>query len=160
MRARSILLPVAVLALAVAACQGGAGPLSDADVAAIEELRTEFVAAILSGDAAAVAALYTEDGMELPPNEAAREGRAGIEAAMEADGTVTAFQLTGLEVDGQGDLAYDRGTYSATVSIEGMPEPMSDSGKYIVIVRKQADGSWLLSRAIWNSNTPLPQPPM
>ncbi len=72
----------------------------------------------------------------------------------------SAFSLTPAETDGVGDLAYDRGSYSVTVSIEGMPEPLTDAGKYVVLLRKQTDKSWLIMASIWNSDMPLPELPM
>jgi ketosteroid isomerase-like protein len=38
---------------------------------------------------------------------------------------------------------------------EGAPEPFQESGKYVVILQKQPDGSWLVVVDIWNSDLPL-----
>ena len=39
-------------------------------------------------------------------------------------------------------------------------EPVHEAGKYIEIRKKQADGSWLLYRDIYNSDMPaIPAPP-
>ena len=35
-------------------------------------------------------------------------------------------------------------------------QPIQDHGKFIEIRRKQPDGSWLISRDIFNSDLPLP----
>ncbi len=56
-----------------------------------------------------------------------------------------------IEIDGRGDLAFARGTYSWTVRI-GDGEPVADHGKWLTIWREQADGTWLLSQDIWNSD--------
>ncbi len=42
-----------------------------------------------------------------------------------------------MEIEGLGDLAYDRGTYSQTVTPDGAA-PIEDRGKYLTILRKQA----------------------
>ena len=34
--------------------------------------------------------------------------------------------------------------------------PISDAGKYITIYHRQADGTWVMARDIWNSSNPLP----
>ena len=57
----------------------------------------------------------------------------------------------------QADLAYDRGTYSMTVTPPGAA-PIEDRGKYLTIYRKQADGSWKIARVMFNSDLPLPAP--
>ncbi len=60
-----------------------------------------------------------------------------------------------MEIAGRGDLAYVRGTYKLKIVLEGH-DPIPDTGKYIEIRKKQADGSWLLYRDIFNSDVPLP----
>ncbi len=37
-----------------------------------------------------------------------------------------------------------------------MPEPITDVGKFLAILRKQPDGSWLVSHAIYNADAPPP----
>ena len=153
-------LALAVFSLTfLAACQPGAGPLSDEDVAAVRDLGTSYAEASLAADADAIAALYTESAVEMPPNMPTREGRAAIHAAYEGEGGVTQeFAVTSLEIDGIDGLAFDRGTWSWTGIPPGMTEPATDTGKYLSIARKQEDGSWLWTRVIWNSDLPLPQP--
>ena len=157
MRTKS-LLAVAVV-LSVTGCYPAAAPLSDEDVAAITALGQQYGEALLAGDAAGVGAVYAEDAIEMPPALVATEGRAGIEARYTAGDVPlpTAFTITPTEIVGFGDIAYDMGTWSATGEMEGM-EPMQVAGKYICIVEKQADGSWLWTRAIWNYDMPMPMP--
>lgn len=160
---RAKLLAVVLLASLTAACQpqmqeAASAALSDADLAAIRSVPQAYAQAVLAGDAAAVAATYTEDGVEMPPNLPAREGRAAILEWYEAGLQVTAFSVTSVDTDGRGDVAYDRGTFSITLTPPGMTEPMDDTGKYLVILRKQSDGSWAVTTAIWNSDLPLPEP--
>ena len=42
------------------------------------------------------------------------------------------------------------------VGIGGDGEAVTESDKFLVILRKQADGSWLFTHEIWNSDQPLP----
>ena len=107
--------------------------------------------------AAAMLAVYADDVVEMPPNMPLRSGKAAAEAAASADTSPqpSTFSLTSAETEGVGDLAYDRGSYSFSMSMEGMPEPMTDTGKYIVLLRRQADGSWLMTATIWNSDLPV-----
>ncbi len=143
----------------LAACQPGVAPLSDEDVAALEDLRTALVQAWLAGDCDAAAAIYAEDAVSLPQDAPIVEGRTAIRAGCEAEEATTQdASITSLQVDGYGDLAFDRGTWSQTFVSEGMAEPVTIAGKYLVIYRKQADGSWLCKVEIWNLDAPLPQP--
>ena len=150
-------LPVlAVLAVSVAACTGGAASLSDADIAAIEEVSASFTTAANADDWSGLAALYTEDAVLMPPNGPAVQGRADIEAFFAAFPPFSGLALNEVQIDGRGDLAFVRGTFSMTIEMEGMPA-VQETGKYIEIRRKQADGSWLLATDIFNSDTPLEQ---
>ncbi len=157
MKSRSLLPAAAALAFTIMACQPGAGPLSDDDIAAIRANVDTYVQSTLSADWPAWAALFTDDAVNMAPNEPAIEGRAAIQAWGEAFPTLTEFTSTPVEIDGRADLAYIRGTYSYTGTVEGAPEPVTDSGKYLVLLRKQADGSWLSTAQIWNSDQPLPE---
>jgi ketosteroid isomerase-like protein len=47
--------------------------------AAIKAVADRYVKASLAGDAKAIAELYTEDAVEMPPNEPAIKGRAAIQ---------------------------------------------------------------------------------
>ena len=137
-------------------CQGPAG-LSEADRAAIRQGCENYAKLVNAKDFKGAAALYAEDAIVLPPNQAAIQGRAAIQADLEASPPLSNFQLQSLEMEGRGDLAYDRGTYSMTVTPPGAA-PIEDRGKYVAIWRKQADGSWKCLRDIWNSDLPLPAP--
>ena len=158
MSARSMLLAVLVLVVASTACQPPAeeeasGALSDADIAAIRNTIESFVQANLASDWAAAAALFTEDAVRMPQNAPMIVGRAAILASMEAEPMIyTQWSNTPLEIDGRGDLAYARGTYSLTVA--DMPQTV---GKYVWLLRQQPDGSWLAAAGIWNHDLPLPQ---
>ena len=64
--------------------------------------------------------------------------------------------MTVRDVSGYGDLAYAWGAYSATVEVPGMAELLQDIGKYLVVLRKEQDGQWLVSVAMFNSDQPMP----
>ena len=159
-----LLIPLVFLLCFTFGCQQGeevaeevgVKALSDDDVAAIKASTEAFIQAVRSEDWAAFVALYTEDAVFMPPNQPMVQGRAAIQTWEEAFPTITEFNLTVEEIDGRGDLAYARGTYSVTVKPEGVPEPIQDTGKYLEIRRKQEDGSWLITIDIWNSDLPLP----
>ena len=150
------LLAAAAVTLLVTGCYPAA-PLTDEDLAAITALGQAYNEAVLAGDAAVIAAVYTEDATEMPPHMVARQGRAAIQEASEGGPPMTAFTITSKGVEGFGDLAYDMGTWTATMQMEGMEEPYQDAGKYLAICEKQPDGTWLMKAAIWNSDIPMPE---
>jgi len=137
-------------------CQGPAG-LSEADRTAIRQAEQNDMKLMNTQDWKGDSALYTEDAIRLPPNQAAVQGKAAIQAWMAAIPPFSNFQAQSLEIQGQGDWAFDRGTYSMTVTRAG-EAPIDDRGKYLIIWRKQADASWKILRSMYSSDLPLPAP--
>jgi uncharacterized protein (TIGR02246 family) len=113
-----------------------------------------FEAAFKRGDAAGVAAFYTDNGQALPPNSDFVTGKQAIQGFWQAamDSGIKAMTLESVEVEGHGDTAIEVGKY--TLHDEG-GQPL-DEGKYIVIY-KQEDGEWRLHRDIFNGSMPIPE---
>jgi hypothetical protein len=45
-----------------------------------------------------------------------------------------------------------------TFTIPGVPTPIDEQGKFLQIYRTQSDGSWKMTREIYNSDLPIPSP--
>jgi uncharacterized protein (TIGR02246 family) len=120
---------------------------------AIAAANEKFMAAISSGDAAGVAALYTENGQVLPPNGDFVTGQQAIETFWQAvmDMGIKEAKLKIVEVGDHGDTA----TEVSEFALLGEAGQVLDKGKYIVIW-KQEDGQWKLHRDIFNSSMPAP----
>lgn len=121
--------------------------------AAIRSVADQYMKATLAGDAKAVAALYTEDAVEMPPNEPPIKGRTAIQQHYEKllkGGKVSRFTLSHLEARSSGDIAYDVGTYDQSTTPTGGAE-MPDTGKFVVIL-KRTGGTWRVAYAIYNSD--------
>ena len=130
--------------------QGDAHTITEDDAPAIRQALSDFVLHAVAGDWDALAALYTEEAVVMPPNQELVIGRSAIRNLFSAL-TVSDFQLEPIEIGGRGDVAFARGTYSWTVRV-GEGEPVTDHGKLLTIWREQADGTWLLSQDIWNGD--------
>jgi len=148
-------VPLLLAALLVSCAPPGQQTLADADVAAIRASSEGWDKAYNERDWAALASFYTEDAIVMPPNVPAVKGRAGIEGFFAQTPPFSAAGLEITEIDGRGNLAVVSGTYSVTFTIEGMP-PFEDVGKWVEIRHKQADGSWLIHRDIFNSDVAPP----
>lgn len=117
---------------------------------AIAATNQKFEKALVFGDWAGLAALYTENGQLLPPNSDIVSGRQAIQEFWQgAFSSIGQASLETVEVAGQGDTAYEVGKY---VLIDASRQ-LIDRGKYVVIWKYQ-DGQWKLHRDIWNSNLP------
>jgi uncharacterized protein (TIGR02246 family) len=142
---------VALAVLGLPACQGGSA-LADRDRDAIHASVDGFTKAVLAGDFKTAASYYTEDGMLLPPNGPVVEGRPAISSFLAGYPKITAFTQSIVELDANGDLGYARLTYALTTMPPGAKAPLNDTGKVIIILRKQLNGTWMTTRGIWNSD--------
>jgi uncharacterized protein (TIGR02246 family) len=129
--------------------------LTKEDVTANERLGQQFSQCVLAKDWDGLARLYTEDAALMPPNQPAVEGRANIRAWMAAFPPISEFALVTEEIDGRGDLAFVRGSFKMAFTPPGASAPVRDSGKFLEIHRKHADGSWRIAVDTFNSNQPL-----
>jgi uncharacterized protein (TIGR02246 family) len=138
----------------------GAKQDTSAAMAKIGTLRDQYAAAFNSNDAAAVAASYTDDAVMMSSNQPAVEGKAAIQSSYQDMFKRGSFKIaiTSLETQVAGDWAYDRGTAMITMTPKAGGKPMEESSKYLVILKKQADGSWKCHRDIDNSNAPMTAP--
>jgi len=124
---------------------------------AITALAPAMDEAALSNDVAALVELFAEDCVVMGPNAAPIRGRSEFRAMIESGGfEFSEYETEFLEVYGRGDLAYVWATYSETYTMQGVTEPISDSGNVVTVLRKQADGSWLFWRWMWASDQALP----
>ena len=147
-------LVVPGLILVLAACRVAPPALTDGDKTAIRAALDTFVANVRARRDSANALLYTEHGAFMPPNTGIVEGRAAIRAWIAAFPPTTDFSLTPIEIDGRGDLAYVRGTYSFKLVGPDGHQVGEDHGKFVEIRRKQPDGEWLIAVDIFNSDVP------
>jgi ketosteroid isomerase-like protein len=144
------------MALAVG-CAPQEAAFTNEDAATIRASSETYVERTLAGDFAALAEMFTSDGVVMPPNAEIVESRPDIQAFFEAFPAITTFTSTVEDVGGSGDFAWARGTYSLLMTIEGADTPTPDRGKWMVVYERQADGSWLAASEIWNSDLALPQ---
>jgi len=151
------LLPIWVLSLTLLSYIGAYGEEMDVAQAqkAIEKGGAQFVEALNRGDAAAIAAMYTDDAILLPPNSEMIRGRQGVQefwnTALQMG--VKSVTVTTVDTHVSGDTAYRVVKYTLTIQPQGQGS-MIDSGKAVDLWKRQADGSWKVQVDIWNSSLP------
>jgi uncharacterized protein (TIGR02246 family) len=146
-RLSTLILPVGTLVSAPVVCAQTAA----ADSAAIHKLGREFSAAYMRGDAAAMADLYTSDGVIFPERSQSITGREAIARywTPRPGRRVTRHVLKPTRVVVDGDHAYDHGTFEIAGERDGTPwGPLR--GKYVVVWRRD-QGRWRMQLDIWNS---------
>jgi len=136
-----------------------AEPLAAEDIAAIRATDSSFASAMGAGDAAGVAAIYLPDAHLLPPDAAPVEGREAIQQFIAGflGAYHVAIAVSADEIEGRGDLAYARGHYTmeGTPKAAGTP-PLREEGKFLEVLRRQADGTWRYAADMWSPNAPPP----
>lgn len=125
-----------------------AGPALAQSKAAIQRLEDQWGVAFNKGDAAAVAAMYTEDAYVLPAGAPMSKGRADIQTfwgqAMQQLSDVKCIAVDVMPIGRTG--AREIGT--CTFKTKGA-SPQDGTLKYAVVWRK-VNGQWLLNTDIWN----------
>lgn len=155
---RTLTLAVGALALTATGALAQAG----AETAGITKTRAAFEKAVTAQDAAAIAKLFTADGTEMPPNAPAAKGRPAIEAYHKGFAQQFmnhGFSLAATETKIAGDTAYEAGTYKQTLMAMKGGGMIEDKGKYLVVLKRDASGNWLLAYAMYNSDNPPPGQP-
>lgn len=119
----------------------------------IEEANVKFGEGVRANDAAMMAELYTEDTVLMPPNGEIMRGKKRTEEFWAASMSMGVKDCRNeiVELVGSGDMVNEVGTYTIRVQPEGM-EPFEERGKYLVVWKRTADGSWKKHWDIWNSS--------
>lgn len=114
---------------------------------AIDKGNAEWSAGWKDGDAARVAAIFAEDGVQLAGSGKIIKGREQIrdrqKGAMQGADPGVRVTITTVNVWLDGDTAYETGKYKYEYTEKG--KPGKDEGRYVTIWKHQKDGSWKLS---------------
>ena len=155
---RRFVAMVAVL-VAVGCTQRPAEPPDTraADEAAIRASIREWSAAAQAKDAAKFVSFYADDAVVMMAGAPDISGiaaiREGIGGMMQDPAFALSFAADNVVVARSGDLAYETGAYS--MSMTGPDnKPATEQGHYVVVWRKQADGAWKVA-----VDAPLSDPP-
>jgi len=125
------------------------------DMAAIEKFRKQDIAATLAQDQAALAELWTDDGVRIVPGERPDVGKAAIRATnarhrAENPGLrIVSYVPEMKDLKIAGDWAFYWGYFTAGFVESPGAEQQQLRAKVLSILRKQPDGSWKCARAMW-----------
>ena len=121
---------------------------------AIQKLDTEFMKAANGKNASAmVKAFYAADAVLMPPNHPIVEGKAAIQQFLQGmmDWGSPVSRWRRPPRPPPVISACGQGRYALSLSPAGAA-PIQDEGKYIVVYRRQPNGSWRAARDIFNSD--------
>jgi ketosteroid isomerase-like protein len=152
-------VPLATCAvmLLAAGCSNESQPSFADDLAAITGFNERYLAAINNEDIAALSALTTDGHIMLVPNREPVVGKAANDAvnggAFERYDFSETWQPVETVIDG--DLAFQRGTFTTIATPRGDGNRLEVSGSFMRIYQRQPNGEWRMTRDMFNSSTPL-----
>ena len=125
--------------------------------ASIEATEKQWSAAYVKGDVAAIGALYSEDAASIPASGEWSRGRDAIakdlQPVLDSVTILTREDITE-EVTMAGDYAIEVGHYSWTGTAKKDGKPRGEKGRYMVLWKKAADGTWQAYRDMGTAAKP------
>jgi ketosteroid isomerase-like protein len=156
MRSRLALFLVGTAALAACSNQQAPAPPPTVDLAAarvaIAAANKAWDANYLKGDAAAVAAIFTEDAANYPPGKPTIRGRAAIEADIKAELDSTKYTAsvdTTDELMAAGEYVVEIGSWSSKGTFKS-GKPTNEGGRWMAVWKRDSTGAWKTYRVIGN----------
>lgn len=147
------LLLIAMTLLFVA-CEQQAVRDTEEDISKIKALSAARAKAFNEGDANIIAMAFTDDGLLMAPGTKSTTGRDAVRAYYKGifDQYKTFLESGYEDVDISGDLAYGVGFARVKLVPHTGGDTLFSTAKYINILKRQQDGSWLTTHDIWNGN--------
>lgn len=163
-------ISLVVMTLMVTACSPAAPPApattpaaapapvaSEDGPAGVKKMLDTYTEAWLASDAKKIGTLYSDDAMLLLVNQPILTGRdAAIKDSQDFFDKYkpVAFEAPAEEMKFADGWGWARGIYKDTYVSKANGKSTSDQGKYIIIVVRQPDGSWVMTRDIHDSDGP------
>jgi ketosteroid isomerase-like protein len=138
------------------------GPDQKADLKAIDELHKKEVAATRAYDVPALAALWTDEIVSLPPGGAPLIGKKANREALQAGEEqsklvdIMDYAQKWEEVTITGDYAFEWGTFRSQIVVKATAVSAKAEFKVLRVLKRQPDGSWKIHRTVWNEIPPAP----
>jgi ketosteroid isomerase-like protein len=126
------------------------------DMVAVSRMLVTLDRLAADGDLDGFLAYVSDDAVFMPPDEPAIIGKTQIGAWYGTlyEGFHLEMSHEPLETDVFGGLIIHRGNATGTLDPKGGAAPMAFDNKYLFVIRKDADGSLKIWRAIYNANPP------
>ena len=120
-----------------------------------QAINNQMVGATLNQDYGKLLTYYDEKVISMPNYSPMLRGIEALkthqQASAEKGVKVTAMKLTTKKVTDHGKVLVEVGNFTITVEAPGMPNPISDQGKYLTVWRKDGDNYKILNE-IWNTD--------
>jgi ketosteroid isomerase-like protein len=153
-------IQIALLAVAVlgaAQLFGRAmGALQDQTLGNLAKIREEWVHDLHSKQLEPILKFYAPDAAFLQPNGDRITGSAALRSLFQNIMTTFTSDLTlhSRNLEASGDLAYDSGDFEESLTNLATGAKIASKGSYVVIYKRQSDGSWKIVQHVWTGTPP------
>jgi ketosteroid isomerase-like protein len=153
----SLGLGLVCAALLVAGCDPREQPTFADDLAQITAFNERYLQSINEEDIRTLSSLTTDGHVMLPPNSEPVVGKSANDAMNGGAFERYDFSETWSPVETviDGNLAFQRGTFTTIATPKGEGERIEVSGSFMRIYQRQPNGEWRMTRDMFNSSTPL-----
>jgi ketosteroid isomerase-like protein len=114
----------------------------------VQDLRTKQLEPILK--------FYVPDAVFLQPTGERITGSAAIRTLFQTRMATFNSDLTlhSQNLETSGDLAYDSGDFQETLTVTATGAKIATKGSYIIIYKRQPNGSWQIVQHVWTGTPP------
>ena len=143
-----------LLVISLTCCEKSGTQDDASDVAEIKALSATRAKAFNEGNADDIAAAFTENGTLMAPDMTSMTGREAVRVYYQSifDQYRTFLESGYKEVKVSGNLAYGVGYAKVKLVPHNGGDTLVSTAKYVNILQRQDDGSWLTTHDIWNGN--------
>jgi uncharacterized protein (TIGR02246 family) len=161
MKRNSASAVVVLLMLAFGSVRAAAQKARTSPEDAIRAADQEWLKVFADKDLEKSVAFCAEDGSVLAPGAPVATGRDAIGKLFAGFFALPSLKISWhpvkAEVAKSGELGYTSGVYQMTYN-DPAGKPVSDTGKYVTVWKKQRDGGWKVLLDIFNSDLPSANP--
>lgn len=135
-------------------CYKSVGRDDAADIEAIKAMSAARAKAFNEGNAMEIAIHFTESGVLMAPGSKATSGRQAVERYYQSifEEYATSLESGYVDVKVSGDIAYGQGYAKVRLIPHAGGDTLHSVAKYINILQRQENGSWLTTHDIWNGD--------
>jgi len=145
---------ILLLTIGLASCYKQSAPDEATDIANVKALSATRAKAFNEGNAKVIASAFTENGILMAPGKKSTTGREAVREYYQGifDQYKTFLESGYEEVKVSGDLAYGVGFAKVKLVPHNGGDTLVSTAKYINILQRQENGSWLTTHDLWNAN--------
>lgn len=154
------------LLLILTGCSTAPPPARDtrpADTKTIQDGEAAWNHDFASKDLDEIASHYSDDAVLMLPGTPVAKGKDAIRNSLkdflQDKNAALTFTAETTDVAKSGDIAYTQGTYSLTSTDPRSKKPITQTGDYVTVYKKQSDGSWKAVEDISTAGPPATPPP-